>query len=146
MTTALRITEPAAAPVDHAHAALIAENARLVRELRQRSTTIAALRRELTRAIEAPTVVGERMIDGMLTVTLSTGAVLQRRPTCVETPTSFEYGFRWMAIEPVADTAAQIVDGTYADAANVPEHYATAQERLLSQRLFGQMAVAGGAD
>lgn len=146
MTSALRSTDAvsaAPAAVDHQHAALIAENARLTIELRHRAGTITALRRELTRAIEAPTVVGERVVDGMLTVTLSTGAILQRRPRVIDTPEEFSYGFEWMLIDPIPETASHIVDSSMADLECEPLHYASAQQRLLRQRTYGMAVTAG---
>ncbi len=151
MTAALRSIDctPTAdavpAPVDHTHAALIAENARLQIEIRHRAALVVALRRELTRAIEAPTVVGERVVDGMLTVTLSTGAIMQRRPRVIDTPQEFSYGFEWVLVEAVAGCAAQIVDSSMADLECEPLHYASAQQRLVRARMYG-MAVTGGAD
>jgi hypothetical protein len=115
----------------------------LERELRQRATTITTLRRELTRAVSAPTVVGERVVDGMLTCTLSSGAVVQRRPRVVETPTEFSYGFAWVLIEPVVGTAAEIVDAVFADDETEPAHYMTAQQALLRARTLGMAVTAG---
>lgn len=122
-------------------AELRARIATLERELRQRSSTIATLRRELTRAIEAPTVVGVNVVDGMLTVSLSSGAVLQRRPSVIDTPESFSYGFTWTTIEPVPGTPAQIVADVFAGEENAPEHYVTAQQALLRARTFGMSVI-----
>ena len=131
----------------------------LERELRQRATTIATLRRELVRLVEAPTVVSAETIDGLLTITTTTGAVLQRRPHVIDTPEEFGYTHRWDALPPAPDTPAAIVDALFADDANLPaalyalpervgraaeqQHHAPTFRGLASLALRGMAVVTG---
>lgn len=105
---------PAHVSADHVHN-ITPDAAALQRELRQRDTTIATLIRELRRTISAPTIVGDRVVDGMLTVTYSTGAVQQRRLVIIDTATESGYAHRWVALEPVPETGAAIVADALAD-------------------------------
>lgn len=97
-------------------AELLASKSTLERELRQRSTTIATLRRELTRAIEAPSVVGQSVVDKMLTLTYSNGRVLQLQPTAEYSDESTEYRSRWVEITPAPETPKAIVAEALAQA------------------------------
>lgn len=120
MTAALRSTDVTAlVAADHVHD-LIQEKSQLERDLTSARVRNATLRRELARLVDAPTVVGSHVVDGLLTLTLSTGAVIQRRPHVIDTSEEFGYSFRWVALEPLPDTPAAIVDEAFAGDDNLP--------------------------
>jgi hypothetical protein len=79
---------------------------------RTRNRTLYA---ELRRAIEAPKLIGQQVVDGMLTVTYSNGRVVQLQPTAYYHEHSTEYRHEWRDLVPAPDTAKAIVAATLDD-------------------------------
>lgn len=146
MTTALRSID-CTAPVP-----TVPDAAQLQRDLTSARTRAATLRRELVRMVAAPTVVSANVVDGMITLVLSTGAVLQRRPHVVDTAEECSFGFRWVEIEPAPGTKAAVAADAFADDENRPADLyglapsigARTEQHDPTFRLLAQMAVRGG--
>lgn len=80
--------------------------------LRVRNSTLV---RELRRAVEAPKIVGQSVVDGVLTLTYSNGKIMQHRPTCDESTTETVFAYRWVEMQ-APETPAAIVAAVLDDA------------------------------
>jgi hypothetical protein len=64
-----------------------------LRSARVRNSTLVA---GLRRATEAPTLLGQSTVNGVLTLVYSNGRILRHEPTCIESADSVEYSHRWV--------------------------------------------------
>jgi hypothetical protein len=103
----------------HVHA-LLAANAALERDLVSARTRNATLLRALRRSLEAPVIVGQCTVDGVLTITYANGRVVQCQPTAECTEAATSYGFRWVDLTPLPDTAQAIVEDALTDVIRCP--------------------------
>lgn len=93
------------------------ENTELRVDLTSARTRNATLRRELRRAVEAPAIVGQSVVDTMLTLTYANGRVVQLQPTAYYHDDSTEYRHEWVEITPAPDTARAVVSAALDDEA-----------------------------
>jgi hypothetical protein len=129
MSTALRTIDCTPAPADAAVPAApgyaptdaAREILRLERQVAALQTDLTSARarnstlmRELRRTLEAPAIVGQSTVNGMLTLVYSSGRILRCEPTCDETPDSITYGSQWVELTPAPDTPKAIVDAVVA--------------------------------
>jgi hypothetical protein len=118
MTTAALTAAVPAPPVADLHAeneTLRRQLAAIARDLTsarvRNSTLVAALRR----AVEAPVIVGQSAVGSMLTITYSSGRVLQLQPVAEYTERSTEYLSRWTDLTPAPDTPHALVSAVLGD-------------------------------
>lgn len=119
-TTDRTTSEPVAlVPVAHVHD-LIAAKTQLERDLVSARARNATLLRSLRRSLEAPVIVGQSTVDGVLTITYANGRVVQCQPTAEYTADATSYGFRWIDLTPAPDTAQAIVTDALSDTIRCP--------------------------
>lgn len=112
MTTALRAidcTDPQTRVTT-----LLEQNRQLQRDLTSARARNSTLMAALRRAVQAPAIVGQSVVDGMLTLTYATGRVMQLQPTAEYHEHSTEFAQAWVDITPAPDTTKAILDGVTA--------------------------------
>lgn len=101
-------------PAAHVHD-LIAANSQLERDLASARARNATLLRELRRAVQAPSIVGQSTVDGVLTLTYSSGKIMRHEPTCTESRDAVEYSYRWVESAAPGTPAAIVAAAIEAD-------------------------------
>jgi hypothetical protein len=124
MSTAARTIDctPAPTPEQGEVYQLVSDVIRLERENNELRVDLTSVRtrartfeRALRSALEAPKLIGQSVVDGMLTVTYSNGRVVQLQPTAYYHEDSTEYRTEWRDLVPAPDTAKAIVVNALGD-------------------------------
>ena len=116
MSTALRSIDCSPLPTETPEPVLAAHVRTLERQIETLKRDLASARarsstlvRELRRAVEAPTIVGQAVVGGVFTLTYSNGRVLRHEPTAEYSDDATEYGARWVEIA-APDTPFAVVE------------------------------------